>query len=328
MQIRGAIAALSIGLWLSAPARAQTGTLDQVSPWGFSWFNGDAPSLTWQQQVNVGLAGRLEGIALRVNGPPGASLNVRLRSGPGWNTSPVVFQTQLFKQLPDVEDLFVDVTSLNLVQAPGHEFVVEFQGTGTGCWILGTYVPPAQGPALYPAPLFLDIPGCYSACTSRIGFQTYVLTGPTPPAPPTPYCTSGMSASGCTSSITANDNPRVDYSAPCDVTVLGVDGQRPGILFYGLQQFIQPWCTQSISTSTMCVKAPTKRLNVANSGGTLGQCDGSIAVDWNDFQLANPGALGAPWTAGEKVYVQGWFRDPGSCKTTILSNALELTYLP
>ena len=44
--------------------------------------------------------------------------------------------------------------------------------------------------------------------------------------------------------------------------------------------------------------------------------------------IANPSALGNPWTAGDKVYVQGWFRDPPACKTTSLSNAVELTYLP
>jgi hypothetical protein len=64
------------------------------------------------------------------------------------------------------------------------------------------------------------------------------------------------------------------------------------------------------------------------SGGAQGSCNGALALDWNAFQLANPGALGNPWVAGARAYVQGWYRDPPACKTTSLSNAVALTYLP
>ncbi len=85
----------------------------------------------------------------------------------------------------------------------------------------------------------------------------------------------------------------------------------------------QPWC--SPGSSFLCVKAPTQRTIASNSGGTVAQCNGSLSLDWNAFHAANPGAFGAPFSAGQKVYVQAWFRDPPACKTTSLTNALEVT---
>jgi hypothetical protein len=145
---------------------------------------------------------------------------------------------------------------------------------------------------------------------------------------PTPvvYCTSGTSSSGCAAAISASANPNVAHTAPCQISVLGVEGQRSGIVFYGLAAQVSPWC--SGGSSYLCIKAPVMRTGVQSSGGTLSACDGSLALDWNAFQLAHPGALGAPWAVGNKAYVQGWFRDPTSCKTTSLSNAVELSYSP
>jgi len=67
---------------------------------------------------------------------------------------------------------------------------------------------------------------------------------------------------------------------------------------------------------------------VQSSGGSASSCDGAYALDWNAFQQSNPSALGQPWSAGAQVYVQAWFRDPPSAKSTHLSNALQMTYLP
>ena len=147
------------------------------------------------------------------------------------------------------------------------------------------------------------------------------------PAGPNSYCTSGTSTNACNASISANANPNVVHSSPCLVTVSGVEGQKTGIIFYGLTALPQPWCTSG-GSSFLCVKPPTQRTQVQASGGTAGQCDGAYTLDWSAFHLANPGALGAPWTVGSKAFVQGWFRDPPACKTTNLSNAVELTYMP
>ena len=144
---------------------------------------------------------------------------------------------------------------------------------------------------------------------------------------PTVYCTAGTSVAGCVASIGATGNPNVAHNAPCQIDVTLMEGQRTGVVFYGLTPLIQPWCVSG-GSSFLCVKTPIQRAFPQNSGGTFGQCDGALALDWNAFQSANPTALGNPWLAGEKAYVQGWFRDPSACKTTSLSDAVELTYQP
>jgi hypothetical protein len=78
----------------------------------------------------------------------------------------------------------------------------------------------------------------------------------------------------------------------------------------------------------LCVKHPTQRTPIQNSGGTINLCDGSYALDWNAFQSAHPLALGNPWNVAAKVYAQAWFRDPLAVKATNLSNAVEMTYVP
>jgi hypothetical protein len=146
--------------------------------------------------------------------------------------------------------------------------------------------------------------------------------------PPQSYCTSGTTTNGCTAAIAASGHPNVAHSNVCQVTVSGVEGQKAGIVFYGLAPLPQPWCSLGGGSSFLCVKAPTMRTLTQGSGGTANACDGTLQLDWNAFQLANPTALGNPWAAGSRAYVQGWFRDPPACKTTSLSNAVELIYVP
>jgi hypothetical protein len=146
--------------------------------------------------------------------------------------------------------------------------------------------------------------------------------------PPLSYCTpTGGSTNNCIATITASANPNTAHSNSCLITASNLEGQKSGIVFYGLASLNTPWCTSG-GNSLLCVKSPTMRAGTQATGGTVGACDGTLGLDWNAFQLANPSALGAPWMVGEKAYVQGWFRDPPSCKTTFLTQALELTYVP
>jgi subtilisin-like proprotein convertase family protein len=150
------------------------------------------------------------------------------------------------------------------------------------------------------------------------------------PAGPTTFCTpigTGTS-SGCIPTIAATGSPNVSHTAPCVVTVSSVEGQKTGLLFYGINGQINfPWCVAN-SNSFLCVKAPTQRLFPQQTGGTAGQCNGQLTNNWNTFQTSFPGSLGQPFSAGDVVDMQGWFRDPPSCKTTFLSEGLRLTYQP
>ena len=146
---------------------------------------------------------------------------------------------------------------------------------------------------------------------------------------PSAYCTAGTSSNGCTALIAASANPSVSFSNLCSINVSSVDGQRSGIVFYGIDHAgytPTPWA--SGSTSLLCVKPPMQRTPIQSSGGTSNVCDGAYTLDWNAYQSTHPLAVGNPWSVGAKVYAQVWFRDPLAAKTSNVSNALELTYVP
>jgi choice-of-anchor B domain-containing protein len=141
------------------------------------------------------------------------------------------------------------------------------------------------------------------------------------------YCTAGTTSSGCNASISSSGVPSASTSGAFTIAVSGVEGQRAGLVFYGVSGALaSPWV--SGSSSFLCVKAPTQRTSPQLSGGTSGACDGSLGLDWNQFIATHPSALGAPFSAGEDVWSQAWFRDPPSPGTTSLSNALRFTVGP
>jgi hypothetical protein len=152
--------------------------------------------------------------------------------------------------------------------------------------------------------------------------------GPSTP-PPTAYCTAGTSSNGCVPSISANANPSVSLASACNIAVSALEGQKTAIIFYGINQTgFTPHAWATGSNSFLCVKSPIQRTGVLNSGGTTAVCNGSILFDWNAYQSAHPSALGNPFSAGQKVYAQCWYRDPPAPKTTNLSNGLEMTCVP
>jgi hypothetical protein len=170
---------------LAGAASAQTGTLDQHSPWeglappvqGAS-FNFDAAFLVWQAQIRAGTDGQLEGIEIAASqGDAGAQVEVRIRDGAAWSTAPALFETAVTKSVAGPEIMFVDMTSAGIELTEGDVFVMEANGTGTGVWLLGTYVPPASGqPPAYPEPLFL-LEAPHGDGQWRVGFKTYMIEG-------------------------------------------------------------------------------------------------------------------------------------------------------
>lgn len=145
---------------------------------------------------------------------------------------------------------------------------------------------------------------------------------------PRTYCTAGTSTNGCTPAISANVQPNTAHNSGCVITASGVEGQKLGIVFYGIDNAgFAPLPWGSGSTSFRCVKPPVKRVGAPqDSGGVAGQCNGAFTIQWDAYQAANASALGNPWYFGDKVFVQAWFRDPLAPSTSNLSNALELTY--
>ena len=90
---------------------------------------------------------------------------------------------------------------------------------------------------------------------------------------------------------TSSANPSVTAANACNITVSNVEGQKSGLIFYSITgQAAVAWNASSF----LCVKAPTQRTGTQTSGGTVNACDGTLTLDWNAFQAANPGALGQP----------------------------------
>ncbi len=161
---------------LCGQAAAQVGVQDQVAPASNASYNLDVASLTWQAQIRAGVGGTLEGIRLVLAGAVGAQMDIRIRLGNAPSVNPILFSAHLTKQTPDQETVFVNMTASNIPLTVGQAFVMETQGNGTGCNIIGSYVDPVTGPSLYPEPLYLN--GGIFADGWKHGFTTFMLAGP------------------------------------------------------------------------------------------------------------------------------------------------------
>jgi hypothetical protein len=143
----------------------------------------------------------------------------------------------------------------------------------------------------------------------------------------TSYCTAGITSSGCVPSISGIGTPSASASSGFTIRIDGVEGQKQGHIFYGVNGALaNPW--SPLSSSYLCVKAPTQRTPTQNTLGSSGACDGAMQIDWLDYVATHPGALGAPFSAGTRVWAQLYFRDPPAPKTTNLSDGLTFLVCP
>lgn len=91
------------------------------------------------------------------------------------------------------------------------------------------------------------------------------------------HCTAGTTSDGCAATIRSMVVASATANSGLTLTLGGIDGQRAGLVFYGLSGVrASPWGTDS---SWLCVRAPTQRMTTYDSGGTRGACDGSIVED-------------------------------------------------
>lgn len=136
------------------------------------------------------------------------------------------------------------------------------------------------------------------------------------------YCHQGSGA-GCAAVLDATGVASASASSGFELVVSSVLGQRSGQIFYGLGQSATPF-----GVGMLCVAPPIQRLTASNSGGTAGACDGELRIDWNAWRAANPTAIGAPFSAGQALYSQAWFRQFAGGTEPSLSNALRFTLAP
>ena len=140
------------------------------------------------------------------------------------------------------------------------------------------------------------------------------------------YCTTSTTTQGCAPQMSGTGSASATASSGFQITCSNLEGSRTGLVFFGLGQTSLAWSLGS--TSTLCVTTPVQRTTASLTGGTAGQCNGSISLDWNTWRAANPSGLGSPYTAGEVFYAQTWFRDPPAPTGTNLSNGLGFTLCP
>ncbi len=142
-----------------------------------------------------------------------------------------------------------------------------------------------------------------------------------------PYCANASSSSGCQPRIEALGSPRASETSGFTVRVTQMNGQRAGMLFYGLAPTAVPWAPP-LNPSTMCVEGQRQRMGVTLSSGNLNLCNGVIARDVLAWAAATPGALATPFSAGTTLYFQGWMRDPLMPTGGILTGGWSTTLCP
>ena len=142
------------------------------------------------------------------------------------------------------------------------------------------------------------------------------------------YCTSGTTTNGCSAVMGYTGLPSLALGAGgFTVNCTNVEGAKTGLIFYSITgQGNYQW---GASSAFLCVKSPQQRTATVGTGGTANACDGSISLDFFNYtSTINPIALGTPFAAGNQAWFQCWFRDPPSPKTTMLSDGLEVTFIP
>ena len=144
----------------------------------------------------------------------------------------------------------------------------------------------------------------------------------------TSYCSSGVSASGCSPALSTCGVASASNPAGFQVTATAVEGARNGVFLFGANgRQALPWGN---GTSSLCVAPPARRAGVMLGTGTRDQCDGAFSLDLNAYWCPTcPQAAHNPG-AGALVQAQLWYRDPKSTsnQTTSLSDAIEFSVLP
>jgi hypothetical protein len=101
------------------------------------------------------------------------------------------------------------------------------------------------------------------------------------------------------------------------VTASNVISNKAGLLFWGSTPLAKPF-----QGGLKCVRAPTRRSSLMDSGGNPPPDDCSGAYDFH-FSHAYMNARGV--TGGQTLYAQFWSRDPASPSTTGLTDGLQFT---
>lgn len=139
------------------------------------------------------------------------------------------------------------------------------------------------------------------------------------------YCALNYAAFDCTPSMLSLGCPSASATSGVQLLASELDPQRACSFFYGLGPALVPWGSSGMGW--MCVAAPRQRTAVLHSGG-VNACEGTMSLDLWAWMSSHPGVLGTPFTPGQQLFVQGWFRKPNSPQGTVMTNAWTFVVAP
>lgn len=148
---------------------------------------------------------------------------------------------------------------------------------------------------------------------------------------PVNYCTSGTTSAAVGSCVAtiglASGIPSASNAGPAIIQAANVPNLKTGLIFMGLAQAAGAWGPNG---HFLCIAAPTQRTPAQSTGGSAApaiDCTGTMSIDLN-AEIAANSILGQTPVSGLTIFSQGWFRDPGSSKTTAMTNGLSVTLCP
>jgi len=143
---------------------------------------------------------------------------------------------------------------------------------------------------------------------------------------PLSYCQGKVSTSGCVARLTTSDPGAQPVSGAGDYRLLLIDaeGRKNGLFFAS----VSGKATIPFQGGTLCMNPPLARGPVLNTGGGLGQCNGSFGLVINDGDPLPPNGSGLDAGPGGVSLMQAWMRDPQNPDGfgTALSDAIELAW--
>jgi hypothetical protein len=177
-RMKYAFALLLAASFFSPQSLAQTGTLDQVSPFASevpvaqgASLNFDTSWLIWQASVTAGMDGILEGVEFEVTGLTGATANVAIFLGGPWHAGTPDWSGVLTKTNDLTELLFADTTAANIALSTGDGYTIQIYGNDEGMWGTGSYESPVN--TFYGPDLWLN--AALFGPEWRIGFHTWMV---------------------------------------------------------------------------------------------------------------------------------------------------------
>lgn len=198
--------------------------------------------------------------------------------------------------LGNADSLWINVDGTSVGGTPS---CAGAHGNGTNCYTFG-----------YPAGPFA---GLYLKITAPANYASACDCDPTY----SHYCTAKTNSLGCTPEMVHDGC--TDTNGGLMLFARNLLGSKNGIFFYGTTGTL----AAPFQGGFLCVNPPILRTPVSNSGGTNGQCDGLLAIDFSAVMAANSAIH-----PGSFVALQTWTRDPGDPFGTGLSAAVSFTVMP